>query len=75
MSSTVSIAIQCSRRDGEVRLVSGTTLQEGRLEVCLNSSWVTVCDENWKHSNVWVVCRQLGYRERGKSVAVLHIIS
>ena len=61
-----TVSIQCTDNGRDVRLVDGTTLHEGRLEVCVNSSWITVCDENWKYRNVRVVCRQLGYREEGK---------
>ena len=65
--NTVSIAIQCSPSlDGEVRLVNGTTLQEGRLEICVNSNWSTVCDNMWGNADARVVCRQLGYNENGK---------
>ena len=65
---TASIAIQCSPDlDGEVRLVNGTTLQEGRLEICINSNWSTVCDDMWGNADARVVCRQLGYNENGKS--------
>ena len=54
---------QCSH--GDVRLVNGTTLQEGRLEICINSNWSTVCSNNWDAPDAKVVCRQLGYKENG----------
>ena len=66
--SIVSISIQCSS-DGDVRLVNGTTLQEGRLEICLNSNWSTVCDDNWDNRDARVVCRGLGYNENGNKVS------
>ena len=47
--------------DGEVRLRNGYTDGEGRVEICVNSAWGTICDNGWDHADASVVCRQLGY--------------
>ena len=46
---------------GAVRLKDGSTSDEGRVEVCVNSVLGTVCDNLWSTSDARVVCRQLGF--------------
>ena len=53
-------------RNGDVRLQGNTILGRGRVEVCLNNVWGTICDDSWNSADARVVCNQLGFSRFGK---------
>ena len=57
--------MQESCENGDVRLSGGFNPLEGRVEVCFNSAWGTICNNLFSLSDVNVVCTQLGYRLNG----------
>ena len=52
--------------DGDVRLVGGATSNQGRVEVCINNAWGTICHNSWSYQDANVVCGQLGYLQQGQ---------
>ena len=50
---------ECNETD--VRLEDGTTKADGRVEICLDGLWGSVCDSGWDSRDARVVCRQLGH--------------
>ena len=53
--------------NGDVRLVGSVDGDQGRLEVCVNSAWGTVCSNAFGASDAAVACEAIeGYNSTGK---------
>ena len=53
---------------GTVRLKGGMYSFEGRVEVCVNGLWGTVCHDSWSSADAALGCKYFGYSTYGKSI-------
>ncbi len=51
--------------DGDVRLADANVDNEGRVEICIDNVWGTVCDDLFTTPEAKIVCGQLGYLTTG----------
>ncbi len=59
--------------EGDVRLRGGTEFA-GRVEVCHNVTWVTICDRLWYYQTAEVVCNLiLKKNASGRSIILVRI--
>ena len=54
--------------DGQIRLSGGATELEGRVEICFNETWGTICDTLWSTTDATVVCSELGFSQFGMKI-------
>ena len=61
--------------DQAVRLVNGSTNREGRVEVCKNGHWGTVCTQSGETAEfASFICSQLGFSKYSKQILYLTAI-
>ena len=66
MHASVVLVSGCT--NGTIRLVGGQSSNKGRVEICINGVWGTVCDDSWGSNDARVVCRQLGLPYTGNQI-------
>ena len=64
-TSYASVTAPC--HSGDVRLAGSSDPLRGRVEVCVNETWGTICEDFWDMNDTSVVCRQLGFSDEGMS--------
>jgi hypothetical protein len=57
---------------GDIRLQGGTTTV-GRVEICNNNVWGTVCDDSWEDEDARIACAQLGLPSSGESMETAYL--
>ena len=65
-------SIDCT--DGVIRLVDGSSYDEGRVEVCSNGRWGTVCGNGWTEREAGLVCSRLGFPTLSKARVLLYLV-
>ena len=60
-------------KEGDIRLLEGSYLWQGRLEIFLSGVWGTMSDDGAYSEEARVICRQLGYNTYCKSTLTLYI--
>lgn len=55
---------------GDLRLQGSEVQGSGRVEVCIDNIWGTVCDDSWSEVNARVVCKHLGFPVFGKNLMI-----
>lgn len=51
----------CVNEDVRLITASSSIRSSGRIEVCINHQWGTVCDDGWDNYDARAACRQLGF--------------
>lgn len=59
MCSADAVTEEANCTDGRIRLQDGTNPLEGRVEICYNRAWGTVCDRGFEQTEANIVCNQL----------------
>ena len=60
---------------GDLRLAgTGAFANQGRVEVCNNGAWGTVCDDFWGSVDASVACRQLGFSRNSECLLLSLIV-
>ena len=66
----LNLETECT--EGKIRLQGNRGQSEGRVEICHEGIWGTVCGSEWDFSDALVVCRELNLPTIGESV-IMHV--
>lgn len=66
LNTDTSCTTVANCKTGDLRLKDGhKSGLSGRVEICVQEQWGTVCDDYWGSSEAAVVCKQLNYSSKG----------
>ena len=54
-----------------MRLADGVLAQEGRVEVCVNGVWGSICGTGWNTIDGYVLCKEAGFDDAGLKLHIL----
>ena len=57
----------------EIRIVGSPIPSIGRVEVCVNRTWGTICDTTWNEAAASLVCYNQGYSLYGMCKCIMFI--
>lgn len=57
---------------GEVRLVDGPNVREGKVEVCINNAWGSVCSTRFGADDAAVLCLSGEFAREGVVLLISH---
>ena len=57
--------------EGEVRVRGTSSPMIGRVEVCIQEKWRSVCSTQWNRTDAEVICRQLGFSSYGEHLRLI----
>ena len=70
--SKLNFSLHAACTTGDLRLAgTGAYANQGRVEVCNNGAWGTVCDDYWSSVDASVACKQLGFSRHSEFWVVL----
>ena len=83
-----SFAVNCSENDVQLQVdhtsntieaqfphyLTGGQLRVGRVEVCIDGRFGTVCDDSWDYEDASVICSQIGFSSYGELAHFKNVI-
>lgn len=60
---------------GDIRLADGRSSNEGRVEICVDGKWGTVCNNRWDAMAALVACKQMGIPAISKTIPILDLFT
>ena len=59
-----TVGMECV--EGEVRMIGGEKEGEGRVELCVDGFWGTVCGDGFDQKAAFVICRHFGFHKTAR---------